>query len=39
MRKVNLRMNEKLKYKYIKDFIDHGDNKKRLALKFSLLLR
>ena len=39
MRKVNLRMNEKLKYNYIKDFVDHGDNKHRLVVTLSLSLR
>ena len=33
MRKVNLRMNEDLKYNVIKELVDHKGNKKRAALK------
>ena len=33
LRKVNLRMNEDLKYNVIKELVDHNGNKKRAALK------
>lgn len=39
MRKVNLRMNELIKYETIKEFIDHGGNKKRVALKLGITVR
>ena len=32
MRKVELRMNEQRKYEEIKNLVDHGGNKKRVAL-------
>lgn len=39
MRKVELRMNEYLKYEVIKDLVDHHGNKQRAALKLNLSLR
>ena len=39
MRKVELRMNEQLKYKTIKDLVDHTGNKKRAALKLGITER
>lgn len=39
MRKVELRMNEQLKYKTIKDLVDHNGNKKRAALKLGITER
>lgn len=39
MRKVKLRMNEQLKYKTIKDLVDHNGNKKRAALKLGITER
>ena len=39
MRKVELRMNELLKYETIKDFVEHGGNKKRVALKLGITVR
>ncbi len=31
MRKVELRMNEQLKYELIKEYVDHGGNKNKIA--------
>ena len=39
MRKVKLRMKEKNKYKVIKELIDHGGNKDRVALKLGISKR
>lgn len=39
MRKVELNMKEKEKYKKIKEFVDHGGNKNRLALQLGLSRR
>ena len=39
MRKVELRMNEQLKYKTIKELVDHNGNKKRAAMKLGLSRR
>ena len=39
MRKVELRMNEQLKYETIKELVDHRGNKKRAALKLGISLR
>ena len=39
MRKVELRMNEQLKYKTIKELVDHKGNKKRVALKLGITER
>ncbi len=39
MRKVKLRMNELEKYNKIKELVDHGGNKKRVALKLGLSVR
>lgn len=39
MRKVNLRMNEKEKYEKIKELVEHGGNKQRVALKLGLTVR
>ena len=39
MRKVELNMKEKEKYKKIKDFVEHGGNKNRLALQLGLSRR
>ncbi len=39
MRKVELNMKEKQKYKKIKDFVEHGGNKNRLALQLGLSRR
>lgn len=39
MRKVILNMNENQKYSTIKNFVDHGGNKHRIALKLSLTIR
>jgi transposase len=39
MRKVELRMNEQLKYKTIKGLVDHNGNKKRAALKLGITER
>ena len=39
MRKVNLRMNEDLKYNVIKELVDHNGNKKRAALKLKCTIR
>ena len=39
MRKVELRMNELLKYETIKDLVEHGGNKKRVALKLGITVR
>ncbi len=39
MRKVDLRMKELKKYKAIKEFVDHGGNKKRVALNLDLTVR
>ena len=39
MRKVELRMNEKEKYKIIKELVDHNDNKNRASKKLDLSRR
>ena len=39
MRKVLLRMKEQEKYERIKELVDHGGNKKRVALELSLSVR
>ena len=39
MRKVELRMNELLIYETIKDLVEHGRNKKRVALKLGITVR
>ena len=39
MRKVELRMNEQLKYETIKELVDHHGNKRRAALKLNLSIR
>ncbi len=39
MRKVNLRMKELEKYNAIKEFVDHGGNKKRVAITLGLSVR
>ena len=39
MRKVELRMNEQLKYELIKEYVDHGGNKNKIALKLSITRR
>jgi len=39
MRKVELRMNEKIKYETIKEYVDHGGNKNKIALKLSITRR
>ena len=36
MRKVELRMNEKLKFEVIKDLVDHNGNKNRAAEKLHI---
>ncbi len=36
MRKVNLRMKELEKYNAIKELVDHGGNKKRVAINLDL---
>ena len=39
MRTLELRMYELLKYETIKDFVEHGGNKKRVALKLGITVR
>ena len=39
MRKVELRMNEQRKYEEIKNLVDYGENKKRVALKLGISVR
>ena len=39
MRKVELRMNELLKYETIKNFVEHGGNKNHIALKLGITVR
>ena len=39
MRKVILRMNEQEKYIKIKELVDHGGNKKRIALELGITVR
>ena len=39
MRKVELRMNEEMKYKVIKELVEHGGNKKRAAMKLGISVR
>ena len=39
MRKVELRMKEQNKYDVIKELVDHGDNKDRVALKLGISKR
>ena len=36
MKEVKLRMKEMEKYNAIKDFVDHGENENRLALKLGI---
>lgn len=39
MRKVNLRMNEQIKYEIIKELVEHKGNKQRAAIKLNLSVR
>lgn len=39
MRKVNLRMKELEKYETIKELVEHGGNKKRVALNLGITVR
>ncbi len=39
MKKVNLRMKELKKYEVIKELVDHGGNKKRVAINLGLSVR
>lgn len=39
MRKVDLRMNEQYKYEKVKEYVEHGGNKKRLALTLGKTIR
>lgn len=39
MRKVKLRMKEQLKYETIKEYVNHGGNKNKIALKLSISRR
>ena len=39
MRKVDLRMNELEKYEKIKELVDHGGNKRRVAEKLGITIR
>lgn len=39
MRKVNLRMKEFEKYQKIKELVDHGGNKKHVALQLGITVR
>ena len=39
MRKVELRMNEQLKYEVIKELVDHSGNKNRASKKLNLSIR
>lgn len=39
MRKVKLRMKEFEKYKKIKELVEHGGNKKRVALQLGITVR
>ena len=39
MRNVKLRMNEEMKYKVIKELVEHGDNKKRADMKLGISVR
>ncbi len=39
MRRVNLRMKEQEKYKKIKELVEHGGNKKHVALQLDLTVR
>lgn len=39
MRKVILRMNEQFKYEKIKELVDHGGNKNRVALELGITVR
>ena len=39
MRKVILRMKEQIKYEKIKELVDHGGNKNRVALELGLKVR
>lgn len=39
MRKVELNMNEKQKYEKIKEYVDHGGNKNRIALQLNISKR
>ena len=39
MRKLNLRMNEQLKYEIIKELVDHNGNKRRAAEKLNFSRR
>ena len=39
MRKVILRMKEQEKYEKIKELVEHGGNKKRIALKLGITVR
>ncbi len=39
MRKVNLTMNQQLKYETIKELVDHNGNKQRAACRLGLSVR
>ena len=39
MRKVELNMKEKQKYEKIKEYVDHGGNKNRIALQLNISKR
>ena len=39
MRKVELNMKEKQKYEKIKEYVDHGGNKNRIALQLNISRR
>ena len=39
MRKVELRMNEQRKYEEIKNLVNYGENKKRVALELGISVR
>ncbi len=39
VKKVTLRMNEHFKYETIKEYVDHGGSKKKVALKLNITER
>ena len=39
MRKVELRMNEQIKYETIKELVDHNGNKNRASIKLGISVR
>ena len=39
MRKVELRMNEQIKYETIKELVDHNGNKNRASIKLGISIR